>query len=154
MPYKIHGRVDGLAEAVKALDGVKKALRNKLLRKGLNKARSVLAKAAKAKAPRETGLLKKSIGGKVKIYPTGVGVAVVGPRVGFRKEVVRRRKKWFPVSVVANPVKYAHLVELGTSHAGARPFLAPAFAAGASAVREAIAGAVRDGLAAAAKGGP
>jgi HK97 gp10 family phage protein len=152
MPYRIKGKVDGLDATLKALEGLRKALANKLLRRALNKARSILAKTAKAKAPRETGLLKKSIGGKVKIYPSGVGVAVVGPRAGFKKEVTRKRNKRFPTTAMANPIKYAHLVELGTSHSKAQPFLGTALSANQSQIKEAMADVIRKGLEDAKKG--
>lgn len=74
------------------------------------------------------GLLRKSLGYKVKYYTrTGSAVAICGPRSRFRVQigvVSRGPRKGQPV--FANPQKYAHLVELGTRHSGARPFLKPA----------------------------
>jgi HK97 gp10 family phage protein len=106
----------------------------------------ILAKAAKAGAPKETGLLKKSIGSKVKVYPSGVAVAIVGPRQGFKAEVTREKNRRFPWTGTSNPTRYAHLVELGTRQAPAKPFLKPALAGQQAAIREAMAKAVREAL--------
>ena len=63
-----------------------------------------VAKTAKQLAPKNTGLLAESIGIKTKKYKrSGTAVVVVGPRSGFKD----------PKSG-ANPMNYAHLVELGT----------------------------------------
>lgn len=79
------------------------------------------------------GLLKKSLGQKVKTYAkSNTVVAIVGPRKGFRKRIgtiTRGKNKGQPV--YADPVKYAHLVELGTRHSSPKPFLRPASNVGA-----------------------
>jgi len=79
-------------------------------------------KAAKRKAPVDTGALKRSIGKKAKTYSTtGVVWVGVGARVG--EDYVRtddkgnKRKPW----------KYLHLVEWGTADQQPQPFLRPAF---------------------------
>ena len=70
--------------------------------------------AAKREVPVDTGLLKKSIGKKVKTYrQDGVVWVAVGPRSGFEEHI--------DGVVVKNPVKYAHLVE------GHNPFMRRAF---------------------------
>jgi HK97 gp10 family phage protein len=89
-------------------------------------------KLARAKAPKQSGLLKKSIGINVKKV-RGVTSARVGARKGWRVEVgekeitvgkiIRKRKK---VKVYKDPTKYSHLVEYGTSHSAAKPFIRPA----------------------------
>jgi HK97 gp10 family phage protein len=78
------------------------------------------------------GALKKSIGHKVRVYKRAV-VAIVGPRDGFRERigtVSRGKNKGKPI--YNNPSKYAHLVELGTRHSKAQPFLRPAAEYGAT----------------------
>lgn len=84
------------------------------------------ATIANAAATKDTGLLQKSIGLTVrrirkKGQNTNRYTARVGPRSGFGQEVVRKGKKQY-----ADPVRYAHLVELGTSHSAAKPFIRPA----------------------------
>lgn len=86
----------------------------------------------------QTGLLAKSLGKKRKIYKrSGVIVGLVGARSGFKQQVrVRRataREAWQTAkttrAIYRNPVHYAHLVEGGTRHSQAKPFLAPAWSA-------------------------
>ena len=84
--------------------------------------------AARAAAPVDTGLLKKSIGAKVKVYPRkGNIVSMVGARGGFKDKDTKQ-----------NPAIYAHLVEGGhvlrrikkgpvIGRVAAKPFLKPAF---------------------------
>lgn len=91
-----------------------------VLAKSLRPAASPINKAAKANARgfAQSGLLWKSIGIVVRRYKaTGQVLAVIGPRRGFKQTV----------EVVRNPTKYAHLVEFGTKHSRAKPFLRPAY---------------------------
>jgi HK97 gp10 family phage protein len=152
--FTIKAQIDGVKDMLAALDGLKKAVRNRILKRAVNKGIKIILKAAKGRAPRESGLLKKSLGSKVKVYrSSGVVVGIVGPRKGFKGEVVRKKGRWFPVSVYSDPVRYAHLVELGTSHAPAKPFLGPAVTGSRAAIRNAMAEEIRKGLEAqAAKG--
>lgn len=82
------------------------------------------------------GQLKKSLGYKVKSYPRNkVSVAIVGPRTGFRKQIgvyVKGGKK-HPAGepIIIDPVKYAHLVQLGTRGKKGTDFLTPAGKVGA-----------------------
>lgn len=151
MPFAIRGEVEGMKGALATLAHLKGAARKRIVRRGLTLCARILAKAAKRLAPKETGLLRKSIASKVKTYPNGSVVAIIGPRddAKFRQPVVRKKGKWFPSTVTANPVKYAHLVELGhggRAAAPAKPFLAPALAASQSQVKARFAQAVREGL--------
>lgn len=84
-----------------------------------------LVKAARARAPIATGLLKKSIGFRVKKV-RGIISARVGPRTGYAKEVTRMGRDGRPRQVFSDPNKYSHLVELGTSRTAAKPFIRPA----------------------------
>ena len=93
-----------------------------------------VVQTAKANAPVESGLLRKSIGRVTRSYKRGFHkVAVVGPRAGFHGMVAMKIK-----GVVVgkpkkrNPLHYAHLVEYG--HVGrdgawvaAKPFIRPAY---------------------------
>lgn len=147
MPYKIKEKVVGLGDCLRVLDNLKRATRGKILRKALGAAGKLILWKAKSLAPKETGLLRKSLGRKVKVYrESGVGVVIVGPRTGFRQDVVRRKGKWLPTKMVANPVKYAHLQELGTVHRPARPFLRPSITGQQQQIRDAVAMAVNEGL--------
>jgi len=70
-----------------------------------------------SKDPRNTGQLKKSIGiKKVKYKQNYTVYAAVGPRSGFKDQATGR-----------NPMSYAHLVEYGTRHSAAKPFMTNAY---------------------------
>lgn len=84
-------------------------LPNKVFRKGLlsagRKAMKPVIAIARARAPVDSGTLKKSIGIKVKVYrQTGTAAFVVGARKGFGTTIAGRPR---------DPYYYAHLVELG-----------------------------------------
>lgn len=136
MGFRVGAKVDDLDAVQHTLAGLKKSMRNKILRKAIRQASKATTKAAKANAPVDTGLLRKSIGSKIKTYKSGVVVAIIGPRTGYRRAVDRsgRRVKLIDVSrksapvdaEIRNPVNYAHLIELGTVTSAPRPFLRPA----------------------------
>lgn len=99
-------------------------VQRRILRPAMNVAATPVVKAAKSKAAKRSGLLKKSLGKKVKTYPDhGTVVAIVGPRTSVVGEV-KGRKHW--------PAKIAHLVEKGHiardgSYVPPHPFLGLAF---------------------------
>jgi len=131
MPFAVSGKIEGLGELVKRLAGVSAAVRKKLLKQAINAATRAVLREAKALAPiGETKLLRRSLGRKTKVYRhSGTVVGIVGPRVGYKtaiRTVTRGPNRG--KEVYANPTQYAHLVELGTTHSRAKPFLAPAFA--------------------------
>ena len=109
----------GDKELVRKLDRLAGAALRKLARPAVARAIVPVNKAAKRMAPVETGTLKKSLGIKIKTYAwPGVVWAGVGPRQGFTGVGPDGRRR--------DPVNYAHLVELGTTHSPAQPFLRPA----------------------------
>lgn len=88
------------------------------MREAARKAATPMLQAARAKAPVRTGTLKKSLAVKVKTFKRGKDstvMAIIGPDRNVVSEAGDK------------PVKYAHLVELGTQHSAAKPFLRPAF---------------------------
>ncbi len=158
-------RVDGLGNVFAALNEAEKKIKTKGAKKGMNAATKIVARAAKDQAKKVTGLLKKSIGRKTKVYRnTGVTVGLVGARVGFGGEYQGRPR---------DPSFYSHRVEMGTQphavgkgsslrggktkekkqtgrmHPGAKaqPFLKPAFTQNASRIKDAIAEAIKEVLA-------
>lgn len=114
----------GDKKLIKKLKGLSTATQKKIVRPSVTKAVRVIAKDAKGRAPKDTGLLKKSIGQRVKTYRSGNISGIVGPRSGFKRTVEIDGK-----AVIKNPTKYSHLVEFGTSRKAARPFLRPALEA-------------------------
>lgn len=151
MPFLARANLSGMRPLLDRLAAFGEKVRKKVTRAMVAAGGRAVAKQAKRRAAKETGLLRRSIGSKVKTYGSGVVVAVVGPRLGFRKQVTRPRNRPHAGAQIADPVKYAHLVELGTSKTVAKPFLAPALADGS--VRAAMEAAAVRGIDAAAAGG-
>lgn len=140
MSFRIQAEFKGLAPLVRQLDGAKKSLRTKTVRSAMRKSVSVVNKQAKTNVVGQgigdTGQLKRSLGVKVKVYPSGIVVGVVEPRGGFR---VPTRSSRGAIRGYHDPRRIAHLVERGTAlrknkrgqNRGAmraRPFLLPALA--------------------------
>lgn len=145
MPFAIKASVD-VKDLLASIEGLKKAVRTRVLKAAVTAGCRVIRKRAKAGAARESGLLAKSLGQKVTVdRRSGVVIGKVGPREGFRQDVTRSRGKWLPVTALSDPIKYAHLVEFGTKphgkHPGAaaKPFLRPAISAGKAEVRAVMA---------------
>lgn len=118
----------GYADLERMLRGWSPAAQRRISRPGVAKASRLVARIAKQNAPRQSGLLRASIGSKVRTYRSGVVAGVVGPRKGFRREVAKSKGRWTATASgvakaraglvarveVRDPVKYAHLVHGGT----------------------------------------
>lgn len=100
---------------------------NKMLRPGVREAASEVRKRAKSNAPTDSGTLKRSIASKNLTIAGKVVVAIVGPRTDRDMVVPRRMPDGRIRMVLANPAKYAHLVEFGTSKVSPQPFMRPAW---------------------------
>jgi len=108
----------GLDKMLSRLDKLDKKIKRTTLTKAIRAACKPIIKAARSKVRKRTGLLKKGLG--VKLWRKGMGsgiMGIIGPRRGVGKTVDGKE---------VMPVKYAHLVEFGTSKAPAHPFLRPA----------------------------
>ncbi len=118
--------VGGLDEVLRNLAGVKQTIRGKLQRKAIAEVSRYVKRVAKARTPKGTGLLSKSMGERVRTYQRdAVTVGIVGPRHGFRKTqnvsvsktgrqvLSRKGSKRFSSAKPYDPVSYAHLVEDG-----------------------------------------
>ena len=132
------------------LDGLRRSLVTKIMRKATTEAVRVVRTAIKsnAQAVRRYGFLAKSIGIKVKMY-NGVAVGIVGPRTKYvkaRGSFARGEHKGQPR--VARPSKYLHLIERGTKRSKARPILGPALDATKSQWVEVLSHALERGIAA------
>ncbi len=143
-PFAIQTSIAGSGDVVLRLQNVSKQVRNKLLRKAVTKAVQPVTKQAKANAKnvtsqatsddllgqvmKSTGLFAKAIGSKVKTYPSGVVVGIIGARSGFNRVVgVRVRGKNIGKAINADPIYYGHLVEFGTHRSRAKPVMRPAW---------------------------
>lgn len=139
-------KIKGMRDISRALDRLPKELirssENAVLRAGAKP----IEKAAKSRVVEDTGLLKKSIGIRVKKV-AGINSARIGPRTGFKKSLGTRiarktkgkRIKGQPYEASQDPNKYSHLVELGSSRVAPRPFIRPAIDAAQGQVVDAMA---------------
>lgn len=118
----------GLAQIGLALSRLPSHLQRSAEAAVLREGAKPLVKEVRSKAPIASGLLKKSIGFRVKKIK-GVISARIGPKTGFGKEVTRIGSDGQPRQVYSDPNKYSHLVELGTSRTAAKPFIRPAMEA-------------------------
>lgn len=113
----IVAEVTGIKEVARDIAALDKRIRNRVLKRSVDAGAKVFRTGLKASAPVESGLLRKSLGIKGKIYRSnGIYVAVIGPRSGFKQEVKIKRsvagqRKKKIVLQVRDPIKYAHLVE-------------------------------------------
>lgn len=131
MPFKVVAQIAGVKELHQLLQVEAPKAVNRASRRGVTKAAREVRKDARQRTPVRTGLLKRSLDVKVKTYPSGVVVGVVGPATGFKTDKATGKKVRTKLGekikeTGINPVKYAHLVELGTKRSKARPFLRPA----------------------------
>lgn len=166
MGFLAKAKIDGLDQVFARLAGMKRRVKNTILRKAMRRSAALVLKAAKTNlVAKDTGLLRKSLGSNVKAYRSnGVVVAIIGPRKGFRQQVTRKDG----ASVMADPVKYAHLVEKGRVEVVSeksvlsdgtvvfgrrvkavppRPFLGPALEKNRDAIRKVVADTVTEELA-------
>jgi len=118
-------------DPIKEADKLSKGLKNKAIRIAMNKASAVVKNAVVQNAPIRYGYLKKSIRIKLRNYKNrAVWVSVIGPKSDFKKKKGKRKRgprKGEPIQ--HRPSNYARLLEQGTKHAKARPFLKPALQA-------------------------
>lgn len=136
--FEIKAELTGVNEYLSGIRDLRSAGIKRVLRGGMRKVASVMNKSAKALETRiRTGQLKRSLGVKVRVYPSGVALGIVEPRAGFRIPFSGGHRNFVSLRFI-NPRKYAHLVERGTKErhtkSGASrgamppaPFLEPAF---------------------------
>lgn len=101
---KVVAKIEGLTETLAALHGLKQGMRNRIQRKAFTAGAKPIVKAARQLVPERTRQMKKALGVKVKTFPSGVVVALIGVRKGFRVVIDGK-----PV----DPAKYLHLVLFG-----------------------------------------
>jgi HK97 gp10 family phage protein len=121
-------KITGIRELSRTLDQLAPALMRSAETAVLRSGGGVIRKAAKANAGRskDSGLLQKSIGLRVATVK-GNKSARIGPRKGMKQLVTRKDKRTGRTrQEMADPNKYSHLVEYGTSHSAAKPFIRPA----------------------------
>jgi len=97
--------IQGDKELIRKLQRLKKGA-TKIVSSALGKALTPINKAAKQAAPYKFGLLKKSIGKKVKTYRrSGTVVGMVGSRRGYEETIDGKKR---------DPWRYGRIVEFNT----------------------------------------
>jgi HK97 gp10 family phage protein len=141
MPFAFRPKLVGIEPLIKKLDGLKGAVRNKIIRDAFKPVARGIKDSAKQRVRVDTGWLRKSLDVRIQTYRnSGITVAVIGPRTGFQKDKKTGKKvlttygKKMVASIARRPTQYAHLVELGHATSGggkvqAYPFLEPAWKA-------------------------
>ena len=115
--------LQGAKELDRKLRKLGDKVHRRVSRQAVNAAATPVVRAARSKAPSESGTLRKSLGKKVATFKKTATVAAI---VGARKSVTGTHK-----GKSRKPSRYAHLVEKGHideqgNHVGAKPFLRPA----------------------------
>lgn len=145
-------KLEGVQHIARALDRLPIEVRATAEKSALRAGGKPILNAAKAMCPvGENGLLKKSIGLTVRKNRSGAlrgqFTLRVGPRTGFAiVKGVRSKGKNAGKPIRIDPSKYGHLVELGTSHSAAKPFIRPAIDSASSQVVAAMAQGYAKGL--------
>ncbi len=124
----VTARMEGQKEFGDRLGALKKKIRRKLVKKSVTAGTKVFVRAAKARAPRRTKLLWKSIGSRQQTYrDSGVVVGIVGPRTGFGREVEVKIKNAKGTRVVRRVKRYQDPVRYGPITETRSPWMLPAF---------------------------
>ena len=150
MAPSVNFAIQGQEELLRNVRKLEKKVQKRIIRKALGKVARAVVKDARALVPRETGLLRESLGSVIRFgKKTGEAFAVIGPRVEFKgKKVEKIRAGLRGAKTKRKPANYGHLVEFGAKphkqrfipvaggvirlggdmHPGARPkpFLRPA----------------------------
>jgi HK97 gp10 family phage protein len=119
MGFTVQVKWEGLKPWLDRLKNVDKSLRKKIVKQAVNEAGRLTLQYAKQNIrSQRTGMLRKSLGRKIKVYrQSGIVVAIVGPRSGYAKVRSGGRKLTAfgkkSQALKVDPAKYAHLVEKG-----------------------------------------
>jgi len=121
MPLAVDIKLMGAPELRNKLNRLPTLVQKRVMRPAVNFALTPMNAAAKRRAPVETGLLRQSLGKKIKQYAnSGTTWGAVGVRKGFGVKVakgatatVRVGKRETVIESSRDPRFYVHLVELG-----------------------------------------
>jgi HK97 gp10 family phage protein len=123
--------IKGINAVKKTLEKLPEELRKSSQSAVLRAGGKPILKREKSKVPVADGLLKKSLG--IMLVGKGIKSAVkIGVRKGYKgrslgfKESKRGKTKGQMTERFQDPSNYSHLVEFGTSHSAAKPFIRPA----------------------------
>ncbi len=146
MSFKVTSEITGLADLLATLHGLKRGVRNRVLRPAIDKAVRIVAKRVKTLAPvaaqtyarrqsakeqglsaaKLNGIVKKAITSKVIVTRAGLVIGKVGAKKGIKVRigtVTRGKNKGQPI--MQSPSRILHLIEKG--HGGPHPAPAHSF---------------------------
>lgn len=107
--------IEGVQGLVRKLERMERRTRARYLRRATSAAGTKLAQAVRRAAPVDTGLLRRSIGRRVRTYRKGaIATAIVGPRRGFEREVTGDDGQVHRV----DPARYGNPVQARTNFMG------------------------------------
>lgn len=131
--------LDGEKKLRRKLERLPAKVQTVIERKGLRAASSPMVKEMKRRVPVDEKVLKRSIGRRFRTR-RGVPMVIIGPRRNRRTVITTEDG----ATVVRWPTKYAHLIEFGTRHSPAQPFMRPAFEATKSQAIKLLADKIRE----------
>lgn len=105
--------LQGIKPLLAKLERIPRKQAKAIMRKAVRAGSAPIRKVAKKTAPRDKGILQETMAIKVKQYPSGVSVGVIGPRKKFTKRTKKRGERTLDAF-------YGHMVEGGT-----RPHVIP-----------------------------
>lgn len=117
--------ITGLPELRRDFSNLTAKMQRGVLRDALRSAARPVVASAKSKVPVRTGALKRGISQRVSVKGSGKAEAIIG----------FQRKQF-----------YGKFVELGTSHAAAKPFLRPALDESQQKIEQAFVDAINRGI--------
>jgi HK97 gp10 family phage protein len=129
--------VIGFTDVRRQLEGLPKSIVNKVVRRAVYAGATVVRNAAREKVPVDTGALKASIVARANKNKKGE----ISASVGIVRRVYKRGNKKGQQSR-----RYAHLVEFGTAHSAAQPFMRPAMDTRIDEILDTTAAKMREGI--------
>jgi HK97 gp10 family phage protein len=120
-------KTEGFAGALEAMSSLNLDLQRKILKKALTTAAGpvMFREKQNARRNRDSGLLADSIFVTVKVDKAGEATANIRPS-GKRVVVMQTEPDGTKRQVRTRASAYAHVVEFGSKHVAARPFVRPA----------------------------
>lgn len=144
MSADLRVKIDGLKDLKRALERLAPELRKSSQSAVLRAGAKPILKQEKARAPVADGTLKRSLG--IKLLGKGIKTsAKIGVRKGFKGKSLgfkmsrRGATRGQMTERFADPTNYGHLVEFGTSHSPANPFVRNSIEAASGEVIDAMA---------------
>ncbi|NNF65984.1 MAG: hypothetical protein HKM98_00580 [Gammaproteobacteria bacterium] len=128
-------QIDGLKELDRKLKSLHEDARWPTLRRALMKSSNPIVKTARNLVSKRSGALARSIGkySKKGRFNDEIGTVSVGPKrnvkaaVSLYQQYYGKRATGSKSKKKRDGIRHGHLIEFGTKHSPARPFLRPAF---------------------------